>query len=337
MADSGNTDISIHFETSSDKPRVFRMTKSLISDALVRNQGRVNFSLGENLSDLSALEGASGLVTSNDVLRDRRFPLNRLMEIAPRLQWIHIIGAGIEPLLPFDWLPDHVSLTNNSGVHVEKMRESAAMLLLMLNAKFPAIASNQRQAKWKQIFTPAIQGRSVLIIGVGDMGGAVADAARSLRMHVIGVRRSDSPHASVHRMHQFEDLDTLLPLADFVVLAAPLTKETTGLLNKRRLGLLKPGAGFINIGRAGSVDHDALAAALQSGSLSGAILDVFDPEPLPQSSPLWTTENLLVVPHVTSDDEDRYLPKTFDLVFENARRLVTKEPLLNRVDTARGY
>jgi phosphoglycerate dehydrogenase-like enzyme len=138
-------------------------------------------------------------------------------------------------------------------------------------------------------------------------------------------------------MHQFEDLDTLLPLADFVVLAAPLTKETTGLLNKRRLGLLKPGAGFINIGRAGSVDHDALAAALQSGSLSGAILDVFDPEPLPQSSPLWTTENLLVVPHVTSDDEDRYLPKTFDLVFENARRLVTKEPLLNRVDPARGY
>jgi phosphoglycerate dehydrogenase-like enzyme len=330
-------DIRIHFETRSDKPRVFKMTKPLISDALARSGVKVGFSLGQDIGDLSLLQGATGLVTSNDVICDRRFPRHRLPEIAPKLRWIHIIGAGIEPLFPFDWLPRDVSLTNNSGVHVEKLRESGAMMLLMLNARFAAIASNQRKATWKQIFTPMIRGRSVLVIGVGDMGGAVADAARSLGMNVLGVRLSGAPHQSVDRMYRFEELDNVLPLADFVVLATPLTPQTTRLLEERRLGLLKPGAALINIGRGGSIDHRALAAALQSGALSGAILDVFDPEPLPADSPLWATDNLLIIPHVTSDDEDLYLPKTFDLVFDNARRLAAGEPLLNRVDTARGY
>lgn len=334
VAESG---IRIHFETRSNKPRVFKMTEPLIVEALARSNAPVRFSLGEDINDLSLLCDATGLVTSNDVICDRRFPRDRLADIAPSLRWIHIIGAGIEPLFPFDWIPEHVSLTNNSGVHVEKLRESAAMMLLMLNARLPAIASNQRKAKWEQIFTPMIRGRSVLVIGVGDMGGAVADAARSLGMRVLGVRLSGAQHPSVDRMYRFEELDGALPLADFVVLATPLTRQTTGLLNARRLGLFKPGAALINIGRGGSVDHDALAVALRSGALSGAILDVFDPEPLPPDSPLWTTDNLLVIPHVTSDDEDLYLPKTFDLVFDNARRLCAGEALLNRIDTARGY
>ncbi len=334
-ADRGN--MIIHFETRSQKPPVFRMTRPEIEAAHARNKSGVGFSLGEDLSDLSLIGRATGLVTSNDVLRDSRFPLDRLQEFARSLRWIHIIGAGIEPLLPLDWLPETTLLTNNSGVHVDKIRESGAMLLLMLNAKFPAIASNQRKRKWEQIFSPAIRGRSVLIIGVGDMGGAVADAARSLGMQVFGVRRSGAPHPSVNRMFRFDELDTALPLADFVVLAAPLTKETAGLLDARRLSLLKHGAGIVNLGRAGSVDHTALATALASGALSGAILDVFDPEPLPPESPLWTAENLVIIPHITSDDEILYMPKTYDLVFENARRLVASEPLLNVVERARGY
>jgi phosphoglycerate dehydrogenase-like enzyme len=337
MANADSRNILIHFETRSNKPPVFKMTEPAISEAHARSAVGVDFSLGADLNDLSPLRRATGLVTSNDVIRHEGFPRDRLKEIAPSLQWIHIIGAGIEPLLPLDWLPGHISLTNNSGVHVEKIRESGAMLLLMLNAQLPAIGSNQRKKKWEQTFSPAIRGRSVLIIGVGDMGGGVADAARSLGMHVLGVRRSGAPHPSVDRMYRFEDLDTALPLVDFVVLAAPLTKETAGLLDARRLGLLKRGASLVNIGRAGSVDHSALAVALESGALSGAILDVFDPEPLPPESPLWMTENLIIIPHVTSDDEIRYMPKTYDLVFENTRRLLAKQPLLNVVDRTRGY
>jgi phosphoglycerate dehydrogenase-like enzyme len=240
-------------------------------------------------------------------------------------------------LLPLDWLPPQAILTNNSGVHIEKIRESATMMLLMLHAQLPAISSNQRQSRWQQIFTPKIRGRTVLIIGVGDMGGAVAQAARHLGLHVLGVRRSGATHPDVARMFAPQELDAALSEADFVVLAAPLTRETTMLIDSSRFARMKSGAGFINIGRAGSVDHEALIAALRSGKLSGAILDVFESEPLDAKSPLWTTDNLMLIPHVTSDDEDDYLPKTFDLVFENLRRLIVGHELLNVVDRQHEY
>ena len=327
----------IHFESRTTKPRVFRITPELIAAGKARNNIDIPTNLGDEWRDLSGLSQAVGLVTAVDLLADPQFPRRDLEQAAPKLRWIHVTGAGIEPLLPLDWLPPQVTLTNNSGVHIEKIRELAMMLLLMLNARIPAIASNQRKSEWQQIFTPKISGRTVLIIGVGNMGGAVAQAARQLGLHVLGVRRSGAPHPGVERMFGPHEIDVALPQADFVVLTAPLTSETTALLNRQRIALMRRGAGFINIGRAGSVDHDALVAALQSGRLSGAILDVFDSEPLPSTSPLWRADNLIVIPHVTSDDEDEYLPKSLDLAFENLRRLIAGKKLLNVVDARREY
>jgi len=327
----------IHFETRADKPRVFRITPELVAAAKERNKIGISTSLGEEWDDLSALRRAVGLVTAVDLLADPKFPCRTLQQAAPQLRWIHVTGAGIEPLLPLDWLPSQVTLSNNSGVHIEKVRESAMLLLLMLNARIPAIATNQSKSKWQQIFSPKVRGRTVLIIGVGHMGGAVAQSARQLGLYVLGVRRSGAPHFAVDEMFQPDELDVVLPRADFVVLAAPLTSETTMLLNGERITRMKRGAGFINISRAGSVDHDALVEALRSGALSGAIIDVFDPEPLPFGSRLWQTGNLMVIPHVTSDDEDEYLPKTLDLAFENWRRLLNGKELLNVVDRRRQY
>ncbi len=327
----------IHFETLSDRPRVFRMTEALISAAKARNKMNTPTSIGEDLRDLSWLSNAVGLVTHNDVLISPKFPLRELCAFAPKLRWIHITGAGIEPLLPLDWLPQQTVLTNNSGVHADKIRESSAMMLLMLNSRVPTIVSNQRNARWEQIFSPAIRGKTVLIIGVGDMGGAAAQAARQLGLRILGVRRSGTPHTDVDQMFRTDDLDMALPLADFVLLAAPLTPETKLLIDKRRIRLMKPGAGLINIGRAGLVDYAALEDALCEGRLSGAVLDVYDPEPLPPSSPLWMLNNLIIMPHVTSDDEEQYLPKSFDLVFENVRRLTAGKQLLNVVDPELGY
>ncbi len=326
-----------HFETMASRPRVFRMTPALIADAKLRSHMTTETSLGEDLDDMSWMSRAVGLITHNDILVSPKFPLRTLTQAAPSLRWIHVTGAGIEPLLPLDWLPSHVILTNNSGVHAKKMGESALMMLLMLNARVPAIMTNQRASRWKQIFSSSIHGRTVLIIGVGDMGGAVAKAARKLGMQTFGVRRSGAPHPDIDRMHRPENLDSLLPLADFVVMAAPLTTETNELLDRRRLGLMKQDSGFINIGRAGSVDNIALADALNTGALSGAVLDVFEAEPLPAQSPLWTTTNLVMMPHVTSDDEDEYLPKTLDLVFENIGRLATGKPLINVVNRLQEY
>jgi phosphoglycerate dehydrogenase-like enzyme len=330
--------LHLHFETRADKPQVFRFTAQLIAAARGRSGSEnIRASLGEDLRDLDWLRDADGLIASNDIVRDPRFPLGALERTAPHLRWIHIIGAGIEPLLPLDWLPPGLVLTNNSGVHVEKAREAAAMALLMLNARIPAIVTNQRKAHWDQIFTSGIAGKSVLIVGLGAMGAAVADAAKGLGLRVTGVRRGGAAHPAVERAVPITELDSVLPGADFVVLAAPLTPESRNLLDRRRIGLIKPGAGLFNIGRAGLIDHDALAEALRDGPLSGAILDVYDPEPLPESSALWHADNVILTPHVTSDDLDAYLPKTFDLVFANAARLRRGETLINVVDPARGY
>jgi len=327
----------IHFETRANKPRVFKITERLIAEAKARNKQDVLTSLGDSWSDLSLLDNATGLVTAIDLLSDPKFPKIALTQAAPNLRWIHVTGAGIEPLLPLDWLPPQITLTNNSGVHAEKMRESALMMFLMLQGRLPQIISNQRKSHWQQVFSPTIRGRVALIIGVGDMGGAAATAARDLGMRVLGVRRSGAAHPAVHAMYRPEEIDTILPQVDFVVSAVPLTTDTTTLFDRRRFDLMKKGAGFINIGRAGSVDYDALINALNARSLSGAVIDVYDQEPLPATSPLWQTDNLIMLPHVSSDDEDEYLPKTLDLVFENARRLDQNRSLLNVVDRVRGY
>lgn len=322
----------VHFETRADKPAVFYMAADAIAAAAARANTAATWSVNEDPADTSWMPQADGLVTSNDVVL--RLPVH---DLPRRLRWIHIIGAGIEPLLPLDWLPPSVTLTNNSGVHVPKTRESATMALLMLNARLPAMVGNQRDHRWAPIFTPCIAGKQVLVVGVGDMGGAVADAAVALGMHVTGVRRGGGAHQAVGRMVTPDALDDVLPGADFIVLAAPLTPETQGLFDRRRLGLMKPGAGLFNIGRAGLLDHAALADALTSGAIGGAVLDVFDPEPLPPDSPLWDVRGLIMMPHVTSDDLDTYMPLTYDLVFANAARLSRGERLLNAVDPGRGY
>jgi phosphoglycerate dehydrogenase-like enzyme len=329
--------VHVHFETRPNKPRVFCITQALIDDAKARNKISAPTSLGEEWRDLSLLAPAVGIVAGIDLIADPKFPRGNLPKIAPNLRWIQATGAGIEPALPLDWLPPQVVLLNNSGVHVDKVRESALMMLLMLNGRVPEIISNQRKARWDQIFTPQIRGRTVLVIGVGDMGGGVAQAGRQLGLRVLGVRRSGAPHPDVERMFGPGEIDAALPQADFVVVATPLTHETTALMDRRRFALMKPGAGFINIGRGGSVDHAALADCLRTRAISGAVIDVYEQEPLPASSPLWGLDNLIMMPHVTSDDADEYLPKTFDMVFENVRRFAAGQPLLNVIDSKRGY
>jgi phosphoglycerate dehydrogenase-like enzyme len=330
--------LCLHFETRANKPPVFRITDDLVRQSFERaGTPAITWTVNEDPASCDWTRYAQGLITSNEMLDPSRFPRHDVAGACPNLRWIHIIGAGIEPLLPLDWLPPGVTLTNNSGVHWSKARESGMMALLALNAELPRLVSQQRRAQWNPIFTRGIAGRSALIVGLGDMGGAVAEGAKRLDMHVTGVRLNPAPHPHADAVIGLDALDAALPAADFVVIATPLTPATRHILDARRLALMKPGAGLFNIGRGGCLDHDALADALAIGQISGAVLDVFDPEPLPADSPLWAMDNVIITPHVSADDAELYLPLTLDLVFANATRLQRGEPLLNAVDPLRGY
>lgn len=313
---------------------VFQMTTERYEAAAERHKdvaAQVNATIGTDR------DGFFTVMKEVDVLVGWRFPRENVGMYAPRLKWIHIWGAGVEHLLPLDWLPRDVVLTNNSGVHAPKAREYVTMALLMLNNRVPALVTNQQRAEWNEIFSTCIAGKTLAVVGVGHMGGTAAKAAKALGMRVLGVRRTRRPHRYVDDMFGVDELEKVLPRADFVIVTTPLTSETMNLIGRKELGSMKPQAGLINLARAQVVDYKALVEKLRGGGLSGAVLDVFDPEPLPSSSPLWRTPNLIMTPHVASDDWDEYMPRTLDLVFENLRRLLAGKPLKNRVRRSLGY
>ena len=281
-------------------------------------------------------EGYDEAMRTAEILVAYQFPHGEVGRKAPRLRWIHQIGAGIDHLLPLDWLPRGVVLTNSSGVHVPKAGEYVACALLMLNNLIPYHVTSQRAHRWEQVFNDPIRGKTVAIIGVGMMGGEAARRAKQLGLRVLGVRRSGRPQRYVDRMYRPDRLGEVLPRADFVLVTVPLTSETRGLLGRKELDLLRPAAGLINMGRAGVVDYEALAEKLNRGELGGAILDVFDPEPLPASSPLWDCRNVVITPHVSSDASD-YSERMLRIFVDNLRRFLSGRPLRNRVSQTGQY
>lgn len=272
-----------------------------------------------------------------DVLIGFHFPREDFGRVAPNVKWIHIWGAGVEHLLPLDWLPSDVHLVSNSGVHGPKAGEFMTMALLMVNNAMPALMSHQRHARWFEIFSTTIAGRVLALVGVGEMGGMAAERAKQLGMTVLAVRRTGRPHPHVDEMYGPDGLGEILPRADIVLVTAPLTRETRGLIGRAELDMLRPDASFINMGRAGVVDYDALADKLARGELKGAMLDVFDREPLPPESPLWSVPNLVITPHVASDDNDAYMPRTMDLFFENVDRYLGGRALRNTIQKDQEY
>jgi phosphoglycerate dehydrogenase-like enzyme len=328
-----NGGLRIHVFNHPEIGGVFHFREEQIARALERVPGLKDHMTVTVADTESALyEAAEEL----DVLVAWRFPHREVMGLAPRLRWIHEIGAGIEHLLPLDWLPEDVTLTNSSGAHFPKAAEFIMCSLLMLNNVMPQNVTNQRRHRWVQTFTPCIDGKTLLIIGLGKMGEAGAERGRLLNMNVIGVNRSGQTSIDVDETHPITALHEVLPRADFVLVTAPLTDETRGMLGEEELALMKPDASVINMSRAGLIDYDALAARLTSGHLSGAVLDVFDPEPLPSDSPLWDCDNLIISPHVSSDPLD-YTDRVLDIFVENLRRYTEGESLVNVVDARRGY
>ncbi|MDH5343188.1 MAG: D-2-hydroxyacid dehydrogenase [Betaproteobacteria bacterium] len=326
--------LRVHIESTRKKDRLFHVTRAHW-DAACRRHPALARRLDVTLSwDGDALDAA---LPDVDVLIGVPAVRDNLKTRAPKLRWVHSPSAGVDGVLPLSWLPRGVVFTNNSGAHGVKAEQYMSMAYHLINTRMAAMIANQQRKRWESLFSPSIIGKTAVVIGLGDLGEAAARAAKKAGLKVIGVRRSAQKNCHADRVVSYKQLDRVLPQADFVAVAVPLTPETRGMIGKKQLDLLKPTAGVINIGRGPVVDNAALAAKLRRGQLGGAVLDVVDTEPLPANSPLWTTPNLILTPHVSCDDGEHYVDITLDLWFANLARFVTGKTLQHRINPKLGY
>jgi phosphoglycerate dehydrogenase-like enzyme len=263
---------------------------------------------------------------------------------ASRLRWIQSTAAGVGSFLFPALVESDVVLTNGRGIHAVSMAEHALGVILSFVRNLHLARDLQRERRWLQyeLWTgpPALgelAGRTLGIVGLGAVGSAIASRARALGLEVIGLRRHPAPDpAPADAQWGLERLAELVARADFLVLAAPLTGETRGMIGRDLLRGMKPGAVLVNLGRGKLVDEDALIEALREGRIGGAALDVFRDEPLPATSPLWAMPQVLVTPHV-SGLGPRYWERSVALFSRNLRAYRSGSPLENVVDKRAGY
>ncbi|MBL8700154.1 MAG: D-2-hydroxyacid dehydrogenase [Alphaproteobacteria bacterium] len=325
----------LHIQNLPSENPVFHVTDQIWRDACARHPAlaaRLDATIGWTPEDFERAISQAELLVTWTMAAKTLFPAK-----APKLRLIFITSAGLDRLAPYDWLPPGCALLNNSGVHGPKAGEWGLMAILMLANRMPFHATRQREKRWDKVYGSSVAGQVLLCVGVGGMATHTIDHARAFGMHVIGVRHSPTPHEGCHRIVTTADLDSVLPEADYVLLTCPLTPATRGLVSRARLALMKPTAGLINMARGAVVDQDALCDALDAGTLGGAVLDVFVPEPLPPESRVWTTRNLLIAPHVSADDPLTYTPRSLDVFFRNLAHHLAGGPLPNAIDLARGY
>jgi phosphoglycerate dehydrogenase-like enzyme len=261
-----------------------------------------------------------------------------------KLKWIHSTAAGVSQLMYPELRDSGIVVTNPSGIFSIPMAEHIVGMLLALAKNFPDCVRQQDRGIWSQQklwdkpqqFTE-LNGKVLLIVGFGSIGRELAKRARAFEMRVWGVTRSgqgDLTHAE--KIVATASLEDVLPYADYVVLAAPETSETKRLMGAAQMARMKPGARLLNVGRGSLLDEAALIAALESGALGGAALDVAEKEPLPPEDPLWKAPNLFITPH-TSAVSDRLWARETDLFLQLLERWFDGRDLFNRVDFGRGY
>lgn len=267
-------------------------------------------------------------------------PPQGMLHGSPRLQWLQCNSAGVEPFLQPGVLHSKILLTNATGAYGLAISEHMLGMLLEIFKKLHLYRDAQHQHQWQSLGqVRSIEGSTVLVLGMGDIGGEFARRVKALGAHVIGVRRTDTRCPDyADEVHLTADLDQLLPLADVVAVSLPGTRETAGLLDRRRIALMKEGAVVLNVGRGSIIDTEALCDALESGHLGGAGLDVTDPEPLPAGHRLWDIPNAVITPHISGF---YHLPETLERIVRisaaNLKAYTEGLPLKNLVDFSTGY
>ena len=341
---SNNKKIRIHvknnhwhpgsFPSTPEGEKVFTITKKHFDKALekfpdIKEKIDIFFDWDE--------DNFSTSMSKSTILLAWDFTTLNLKKNSPNLKWIHCIAAGINHLIPLNWMHEGLVLTNNSGIHSKKAGEYGLMSVLMLQNHLPKIITNQKNKKFVSLFSNPIAGKTVVVIGTGALGGSMIKLLSPLGAKIIGVNKKGGNVEGCSKTYKIDKIDSILPEADILYLAVPETPETKNLINLDRLNLLKSTCGIVNIGRQSAIDYNALCEKLKKNQLAGAILDVFDPEPIETNSKLWDIPNLIITPHVSSDDGDSYIRLTLELFVKNLKLFIENKPLLNQIDKKLGY
>jgi phosphoglycerate dehydrogenase-like enzyme len=263
----------------------------------------------------------------------KSFPLFR------SVRWLHSLAAGVEPLLSPELIASDVILTNGRGAFKGALAEFVLAAALHFAKDVPRLQRDQREQRWEQYDMQELRGRTMGIVGYGEIGRATASLAKAFGMRVLALRRRPERTGSdalVDEMIPRERLPVLLARADYVVVAAALTPETRGMIGAGELAGMKPTAVLINVGRGPIVAEPALVSALRERRIRGAALDVFDVEPLPAAHPFYGLDNVLLSPH-TADHVEGWLESAMEVFLENYARYRQREPLRNVVDKRAGY
>lgn len=263
--------------------------------------------------------------------------VRQLLDATPKLRWYHTVSAGVENMPLAELAQRGIVLTNNSGSYDVQIAEHLMMFVFAASRQLHRYRDQQHSRLWKDQSQQELRDATIVVYGMGSIGGEVARLASAVGMRVIGVRRKTaSREPGVDRVVPAEQLADVVAEADYLAITAPLTPATRGAISREIIARLKPSAWIVNIARGAIVDEDAMVDALRDKRIAGAGLDVFTTEPLPPDHPLWTMDNVMITPH-SSGDSPRAGERTLALFAENLRRYKAGEPLINRVDFEAGY
>jgi phosphoglycerate dehydrogenase-like enzyme len=259
---------------------------------------------------------------------------NGLIPLASRLRFVQSIGSGTDQFDKEALAARGIRLASAAGVNARAVAEHAMSLILALARRLPEARDNQARRVWRGMIGDLTQredeltGKTVLIIGLGRIGGRLAELAKAFDMNVIGFRRDPAAgRRAADSVHTLAELSTFLPRADFVVLTCPLVPETRGVIDAKALGLMQRSASLINVGRGPCVVESALIEALNAGRIAGAALDCADPEPPDETSPLWAMPNVCITPH-TGGETRKYEANVIEILMENLDRMWRGETVL---------
>lgn len=263
--------------------------------------------------------------------------LHRVLAAAPALRWQHSVSAGVNHILTPTFMERDIILTNSAGVYAIPIAEFVLAFILNHAKQLSSLRLKQVQHQWSwEVKLQELNGAKLLIIGAGSIGCAIANRASAFGMRVWGVRRSPQPTPGFERVVGVDEWRELLPEADYVVIATPLTPDTKGMIDAAVLRSMQSSAYLINIARGAVVDEAALLVALKEGWIAGAGLDTFSTEPLPSDSPFWLLPNVFVTPHCSAAT-NQTIQGIVDLFLDNLTRYRQGQPLKNVVDKQTGY